>query len=239
MKMKHFICPICRTRLSPSPSGASLLCENEGRQHCFDVSASGYVNLDREHSGGGDSKECVRHRSAFLQKGYYTPIMEKLCDLAKKYTREDALLLDAGCGEGYYTANLAKALPSSPVIGIDISKYAAEHGAKYAKREGISNISFAVASIFSLPLADSAAGCITNVFAPCQEEEFGRVLEDGGILITVAAGKKHLMGLKKALYDDVYENEARADMPESRSFTVIDRIRKSFQSLIISRPRWK
>jgi 23S rRNA (guanine745-N1)-methyltransferase len=31
----------------------------------------------------------------------------------------------------------------------------------------------------------------------------------------VTAGKNHLLGLKKAIYDNVYTNEERADMPKN------------------------
>lgn len=228
MKMKHFICPICGTPLSLSDSGASLLCKREPKPHCFDIASAGYVNLDRSGKDSGDSKECVRHRSAFLEKDHYRPISDKISELAFKYTKEGSVVLDAGCGEGYYTANLAKAMRSSPVIGVDISKYAAEYGAKRAKREGITNLSFAVASIFTLPIESGTVGCVTNVFAPCPTEEFERVLIKGGILITVSAGERHLMGLKEALYESVYLNEGRADLPTEDGFTLIESANVSF-----------
>ena len=43
------------------------------------------------------------------------------------------------------------------------------------------------------------------------------MLSDDGILIVVSAGKEHLMGLKKAIYQNAYENEERADMPKGMS----------------------
>jgi 23S rRNA (guanine745-N1)-methyltransferase len=55
---------------------------------------------------------------------------------------------------------------------------------------------------------------VVNVFAPCAETEFCRVLKDGGHLIVVGAGERHLMGLKKAIYDNPYVNPGRADLPE-------------------------
>jgi 23S rRNA (guanine745-N1)-methyltransferase len=68
--------------------------------------------------------------------------------------------------------------------------------------------------VFELPLRDASVDCVTSVFAPCAEEEFCRVLCPGGVLIVVGAGERHLMGLKRAIYDDIYENAGRADLPQ-------------------------
>jgi 23S rRNA (guanine745-N1)-methyltransferase len=40
------------------------------------------------------------------------------------------------------------------------------------------------------------------------------VLRPGGVLILVGAGERHLLGLKRALYEDTYENAGRADLPQ-------------------------
>ncbi len=215
MKNNCFICPICQNKLNLSANGASLVCEKEIKSHCFDIASEGYVNLDRDHAGGGDSKECVRYRSAFLDSGYYDPIAEKMCEILKSFAQRDGIVLDAGCGEGFYTSSFARALPSLSFYGIDISKHAVRHGAKRAKKEALCNNIYAVSSIFSLPFAEENIDIITSIFAPCPEKEFSRVLKRGGYLIIAAAGEKHLLGLKKVLYDDIYMNDERADMPSS------------------------
>jgi 23S rRNA (guanine745-N1)-methyltransferase len=38
-------------------------------------------------------------------------------------------------------------------------------------------------------------------------------LKTGGVLIVVGAGERHLLGLKRAIYDEIYENAGRADLP--------------------------
>ena len=53
-----------------------------------------------------------------------------------------------------------------------------------------------------------------NIFAPCAEAEYARVLKSGGVLILLGAGERHLLGLKRALYEEIYENAERADLPE-------------------------
>lgn len=221
MKNNHFICPVCRSKLQLSENGGSLICQKETKPHCFDISAAGYVNLDRSHAGGGDSKECVRSRSAFLELGYYSPISEIINETVRNILLSESVLIDAGCGEGYYTSALAEALPETKVYGIDISKPAIEHGAKRARRKGFANNLYAVSSIFDLPFPDESVDCITGIFAPCPENEFYRVLRKDGYLVIVAAGKKHLLGLKNALYENVYMNEERSDLPDSSGFELI------------------
>ena len=54
---------------------------------------------------------------------------------------------------------------------------------------------------------------MVNIFAPCAEAEYSRVLKTGGVLIVVGAGERHLLGLKRAIYDETYENAGRADLP--------------------------
>ena len=203
-------CPVCKERLTLDETGKSLYCTG-ARRHCFDISAKGHVNLGLNHSGGGDSKEAVRSRTAFLRKGYYKPFADKLCEIISEYVKEGTVI-DAGCGEGYYTSLVAEKC-GTLTLGFDLSKWGAEAGASYAKREEIDNVAFAVASIYEMPVADECADAVINLFAPCAEQEFTRVLKKGGILIVVGAGEDHLFGLKRAIYDNPYKNDPRCDLP--------------------------
>lgn len=221
------LCPVCQTQLELDENSKSFICKKENKPHCYDISSAGYVNLALGHAGGGDSKECVKSRSEFLGSGHYKPISDKINALALKYIKKNTDVLDAGCGEGYYTLSLAKALSdqiseTATVVGIDLSKYAIEQAAKTAKRSEVKNLIYAVSSIYELPLPDSSLGGIVSLFAPCPAKEFHRVLKNGGILIVASAGEKHLMGLKKVLYDNVYTNETRADAPSEELFELID-----------------
>ena len=205
-------CPICKAPMGVREDGAVLFCEGT-RRHAYDFASAGYVNLSAPgQSNGGDAKLAVRARSAFLDKEYYRPVADKLCELTLKYTGEDALAIDAGCGEGYYSVSLASY--GVAVAGFDLSKFAADAAAKRARRVGVGNAFFGVASVYSMPLADGCADAVVNVFAPCVEAEYSRVLDGNGVLIVVYAGPDHLKGLKEAIYDKVGVNDGRADLPK-------------------------
>ena len=214
-------CPVCGAEMSPSENKKSLLC-NGAKRHCFDVSAKGHVNLALNHSGGGDSKEAVRSRSAFLNKDFYRPFADAICKTLGQYLTQGALVVDAGCGEGYYTSILAEY--GFFAMGFDLSKPAIESAASSASKKGLDNVAYGVASLFSLPVLDEKADAVINLFAPCAEEEFSRVLKDGGILLVAGAGRDHLFGFKSAIYENPYKNELRADLPvkmkKLESFTV-------------------
>lgn len=204
-------------------SGNSLVCTGQ-RRHSYDFSSCGYVNLaGPKQSGGGDSKQAVRARTEFLDKQYYRPVADALVTLLSQNARKDAPVLDAGCGEGYYSSLMAAA--GFSVMGVDISKFATDAAAKRVSREGVENAFFATASVFELPVHDHSLGAITSVFAPCAVEHFKQKLEDDGCLIVAAAGEEHLLGLKRAIYDDVRINTERADMPSDMKCVATERVR--------------
>ncbi len=204
-------CPICGAEIEIE--GRSLFCGG-AKKHCYDLASSGYVNLSAPgQSNGGDSKGAVRARSAFLDTQHYRPISDGICRLIKKHCPEDALVIDAGCGEGYYSTAIAKS--GCSVAGFDLSKFACEAASKRVKREGLENAFFGVASVFDMPLTDNCADAVVNVFAPCVEQEYSRVLKNDGVLMVVYAGPDHLLGLKRAIYEQTHTNEERADLPKN------------------------
>lgn len=218
IKENFFTCPICGGLLFGVDK--SFKCE---MCHSYDVAKSGYINLLRpgkmNNAKAGDSKEMISARTLFFSTGAYEPIRKKICDLVCDFAPKT--IIDAGCGEGYYTLGLAERSSDAHVIGFDMSKFGCEHGAKESKKCGISNTSFVVSSIFEMPLEGECADVIVNMFAPVAHNEFRRVLCNGGHFIVVAAGVHHLEGLKRAIYDNVYLNDA--DAPEYDGFELCQR----------------
>ena len=213
-------CPICRADLISDSEQKVCSCTG-ARRHCFDFAKSKYLNLSGPHGGLGDKKDAIIARRAFLNAGYYKPLSDKLCDLLSHLGV--TVVLDAGCGEGYYTNRFPNGMQ---VLGVDLSRDGVDAAAKAARVENKQN-GFLVASLFSMPVKDSSLDAVVNIFAPCAEEEFLRILAPGGILVAVGAGEDHLLGLKQAIYDRVYKNTERADMP--KSMTLLDRQELRFE----------
>lgn len=201
-------CPVCGEGVYVSDGGKSLFCRGV-RRHCFDFSSDGYLNLSRV--GGGDSKGAVAARRSFLDAGYYEPLAREVTRILSEHTGKGAHVLDAGCGEGYFTNIVAGA--SGLILGADLSKFAVAVGARSAARQGIENVSYITGSVFDLPLYDGGFDCVLSIMAPFAESESARVLKSGGAVVLVSAGKDHLMGLKRVLYTETYENGERKDMP--------------------------
>ena len=205
--MSLFSCPLCGAPLSET--GTGLRCPSG---HAFDRAREGYVHLlpvSRKHSKSpGDDKGMVAARRAFLDKGWYQPLRDVLCRLAAELAGPAPAVLDAGCGEGYYTAGVRDALCAAGktprMAGIDISKFSLRKAAK--KYPGIE---FAVASAYRLPVADGKADLLLNVFSPLALEEFRRVLKPGGVYLYVVPAAGHLWELKEVLYDHPYPNEEK------------------------------
>lgn len=230
IETEFLICPICGSRLVKE--GKSLLCTSQEtkKRHCFDISSARYVDLSYRSGGSGDPKDAVTDRTAFLDKGYYEPLSKEINAICKKYLADEFLLVDAGCGEGYYSERVATEFPGAFVFGADLSKHAVHRASVRRNLRGGDNSFYAVSSIFSLPVAHSKADCFLSMFAPVAEDEALRVLKDGGYLIIGAAGENHLYDLKKAIYDEVHLNDERADLPRKLRF--VDKINVSYKAAI-------
>ncbi len=201
--MVIFKCPVCGKNLIENGSG--LKCD---AGHNFDRSRNGYYNLLMTNTGRhGDDRMMVRARSSFLDSGYYQPLLDGLSDNILNHL-SSGILVDAGCGEGYYTGGISEKLKSAgihaEIIAVDISKTAVDTA---AKRRGAA--AYAVASVYDLPLHDASADAILNIFAPFSIGEYKRILKEGGKIFCVIPLERHLFGLKKLIYDHPYINEVK------------------------------
>lgn len=207
MDKSRFICPICHQTMEYDRRIYRCL-----SGHCFDVAKEGYVNLlpvNRRHSDmPGDDKAMVSARTQFLEGGWYAPLRKLLCEMTEAYMSEKAVLIDAGCGEGYYTEALSGVVHEKGgyTAGLDLSKAAVRRTAKRCPDAEI-----AVASVYHMPVADDSANILVDCFAPLAEGEFHRVLKPGGSFFYVVPGQRHLWEMKELLYDQPYENPYREE----------------------------
>lgn len=207
-----YICPKCKDELILDTQ--TYRCKNG---HCFDISSSGYVNLllSSHHGNHGDNKLMLQSRRNFLSLGYYRPIADELFNILRNLPAHSGTvrILDAGCGEGYYTSALYERFVASErkaeIYGIDVSKTGVKMAAKKYKQ-----CDFCVASVNALPFPNGYFDIVVSLFAPISEKEFYRVLSDRGVLVTVSPSPRHLFGLKKSVYNSVYENEQTTFAPQ-------------------------
>lgn len=154
----------------------------------------------------GDDKLMVNARKAFLDKGYYAPLMHEISVLTLSYAKDGCTVLDCGCGECSYTADIAREIRghgmTADIIGIDVSKEAINAGA--SRHAGLR---LAAASVYDIPLGEKSCDIVVSLFAPFSGSEYLRVLKDGGIYITAFPLEDHLFELKQAVYDTPYRNE--------------------------------
>ncbi len=214
-----YICPKCRSELVKNNS--CFKCENN---HSYDISKYGYVNLILGNKAcHGDNKAMVEARRSFLQGGKYSIIIEKLSKMLSKLGTQAFTIVDAGCGEGYYTSALKNALPYADIYAFDVSKDAVTIASRACK-----SVHYSVASVNAIPIYDSSADVVLSLFAPLCEEEFHRVLKPNGILITVSPSPDHLFSLKAKIYDTPYKNPPSTFVPKllckTDESTVTDKI---------------
>lgn len=218
--MPELKCPVCGGPLREE--GRTLRCAGG---HSYDMARQGYVNLLMSNRSSakrhGDDRLMVRSRRDFLDAGWYDCLRDAVCRLAVRHCAGERVeLLDAGCGEGWYTAGVKAALEAAgkpcAALGVDISREAVTMAAK--RKAGLT---LAVAGVNALPVADGSCDLLLNIFAPHDDREFRRVLRPGGVLIKAVPRERHLFGLKAAVYERPYENGPALFAPEG--FALLDR----------------
>lgn len=182
------------------------------RGHHFDVARQGYINLlpvqFKKSRDPGDSREMVDARSAFLGSGAYQPVLDVLYELIDQHVARvpSPVLLDAGCGEGWYTDGLYQRLRSEnrqPVVmGLDISRWAIQAAARRSRE-----ICWMVATNSHAPVLQASVDVVFSVFGFAQQAVLAELLRPGGIFIEVSPGTEHLREIREQIYRDSRSTE--------------------------------
>lgn len=200
------ICPICQAALQTLDNGVAC-----PANHRFDRARQGYLNLlpvqHKNSRDPGDNAAMVEARRRFLEGGHYAPLAKRLAELAAGYN--PARWLDIGCGEGYYTAQIANALPHADGYALDISREAVKRACKRAPQ-----LTWLVASMARVPLSDASCNLLASVFSPLDWQEAKRLLAPGGGLLRMGPTREHLMELRQKLYDEVrdYDDQKHLEL---------------------------
>ena len=208
----ELLCPLCGKVLTRHQN--ACVCDD---RHSFDVARQGYVNLltvQQKHSlHPGDTREQVVSRRAFLEGGFYEPIVAALKEQAAALNASGPVL-DAGCGEGYYSSRLADSLRTE-LLGLDISKEAVRYAAGKYK-----DALWVCGTAAKLPVADHSVGLLCSLFAVTLPEEFHRVLQPDGLFFQVLAAQDHLLGLKSVIYPEL-KLRPKDSVPELPGFALV------------------
>lgn len=195
-------CPVCWEPLQRA--GSTWRCD---RGHVFDLAREGYVNLllpqHRHSKDPGYSRDMIAGRRELFDAGSYSRLADDVAAVIADQLpgRTHPVVLDAGCGEGYYLRHLAVELERRGVddvfrCGLDLSK----HGIRAAAKRDPAGL-YAVGGTFTMPVLLGSVDVLLTHFSPVSPLDFARVVRPGGVVVVGGPGEKHLFSFKELLYD--------------------------------------
>ncbi len=213
--LRMLLCSVRDCRLALVREGPRMLCP---RGHSFDVARSGYINLlqpqERRSKQPGDTAAAVAGRRRLHDLGVTGPLLDAIAEMVAP--RPGDIVLDAGCGDGFYLGSLARQTGFEG-HGVDISIPAIDAAARrYPACEWI----VANADRF-VPYADRSFSVVLSITSRMNTDEFRRVLREDGRLLIALPAPDDLIELRGAGRDRV----ARTVEEFGRGFKLIERRR--------------
>ncbi len=184
------VCPVRDCHRGLTRDQQHLFCP---RGHSFDIARSGYINLlqpqDRRSKNPGDTVAAIAARRRLYDRGATAPLLDgiraAIGDLASD------VVLDAGCGDGYYLGNLQREI-SFEAHGVDISVPAVEAAARR-----FPDCQWVVANADRfVPWPDASFSLVLSITGRMNPAEFRRVLRDDGRLLVALAAPDDLIELR-------------------------------------------
>ena len=190
-----FACPICQENLTLLET--SFKCCN---RHSFDLAKFGYVNLAPQIKQSANyDKENFQNRQQILEAGFYQAILDAVSDLLAS-SKTTKIILDIGCGEGFYSRKLQERHPDKTFYAFDISKDSVQIA---SKSEPNWAVNWFVGDLARLPIKDASMDILLDIFSPANYGEFRRVLSKDGILIKVIPTENHLKEIRQKVQDQL------------------------------------
>jgi 23S rRNA (guanine745-N1)-methyltransferase len=186
------------------------------RGHSFDVARSGYVNLlqpqDKRSKEPGDTAAAVAARRRLHGRGVTGPLLDAIAEIGSASAAD--VVLDAGCGEGFYLGSLARRA-GCVAHGVDISIPAVNLAARSFPECGwiVANADRFV------PYADASFSLVMSITARMNSGEFRRVMRDDGRLLVAIPASDDFVELRGAGRDRV----ERTLETFAGEFTLVDR----------------
>lgn len=187
--------PLVRTR-------AQWACE---REHSFDVTRAGFVNLlqpqDKKSAAPGDARDVVLARRRLLDTGVAAPLSAAIVEILGDLP-EGRSVLDVGCGEGTHLAALCAGRELDG-WGVDISVPAIEAATKRHR-----TLNWVVANADrGLPFMDGQFEAAMSITGRRDPAEFARVLVRTGRVLIAVPAPDDLAELRSAVKGAVHEED--------------------------------
>ena len=213
------LCPVRDCRQPLALTEHRIVCP---QAHSFDTARSGYINLlqpqDRRSKRPGDTPAAVQSRRRLHDLGVTAPLLEAIGQFVAPSPSD--VVLDAGCGDGFYLGTLAHRYGFS-AHGVDISIPAIDAAARrYPDCEWI----VANADRF-LPYADRAFSLVLSITARMNAPEFRRVLRDDGRLLVALPAPDDLIELRSHMGEPSRDRTPRTIETFAPDFTLTARSR--------------
>ncbi|MDS9472085.1 putative RNA methyltransferase [Sporosarcina pasteurii] len=196
-KNEHlFRCPICSLTME-FKEDARLVCE---KNHSFDLSRQGYVNLAPQAHVTKYDKRLFEARKTIITNGFFDPLLERLTALVDErvQNKQAPTIIDAGSGEGSHLASIVSKLSDATTgVGIDLAK----EGVLAAAKDYPGHI-WLVADLANCPFQDDTFDVMLNILSPANYAEFTRVLKPAGMFVKVVPENDYLKQLRTIFYDD-------------------------------------
>jgi 23S rRNA (guanine745-N1)-methyltransferase len=169
---------------------------------------------DRRSNQPGDTPEAVAARHRLHDRGVTEPLLNAIAEIVGPSSSD--VVLDAGCGDGFYLGSLARQTGLS-AHGVDISVPAIEAAARrYPDCQWI----VANADRF-VPYADRSFSVVMSITARMNASEFRRVVKDDGRLLIALPAPDDLIELRGSGHD----RTARTIQTFAPHFTLFDQRR--------------
>ncbi|MEO8028683.1 MAG: putative RNA methyltransferase [Bryobacteraceae bacterium] len=170
------------------------------RAHSFDIARSGYVNLlqpqDRRSKQPGDTPAAVAARRRLHDRGVTRPLLDAIAELLDASASD--VVLDAGCGDGFYLGNLAQQ-SGFQAHGVDIAIPAVDLASRRYP-----DCAWIVANADrAIPYADASFSAVLSITARMNAPEFRRVLRGDGRLLVALPAPEDFIELRGAGRDRV------------------------------------
>ncbi|MBX2883528.1 MAG: methyltransferase domain-containing protein [Granulosicoccus sp.] len=238
MTQSPFACPLDGLPLQHHEN--SLRCEN---RHNFDISRYGYANLLpvqlKPSRDPGDSKAMINARRRVLESGLFKPLADAVASAIRNLRSTEtasvapgSLLLDAGCGEGYYTNVINEALAAGDdsvrVAGIDISRWAVTAAAKKYP-----HLDWAVANNKQPPVSAGQVWLISCLFGFPTWKPWATLQSPGQHVLVVDAGRDHLLQLRQQIYPEVrFHEPQREDEAQESGYLKTEETQVQFETTV-------